>query len=217
MSPRREIHDASEHVRRTAEEEGGGRSEVGDFRVRAAIAIAVLAVLLALANLGGENAANEMVGANIDARGAWDLYQATNVLQSTYAIAADRLEIEMELRGDSLSLEQRRSIQDAIDRYRATVDSLESSPGFLAGAAPSPVEGKSELADRARRHEAIREGAELQEHTFDYSSALFQMAIVLGSVAIVVVSSRVLLLALILGGVAALLMLNGFLLLVPLR
>ena len=65
---------------------------------------------------------------------------------------------------------------------------------------------------KAREREAARDRAMRQDPNFDYAQALFQIAIVLGSVAIVAVSGRLLVISLTLGAVATLLTLNGFLL-----
>lgn len=216
MSPRREAGDTSEPIRRAVEENQADRGEVSRFRIRAAIAIAVLAMLLALASLGGENSENEMINNNIYASNLWDLHQVKDNRQVNYEVAADRLEIEMELRGASLTPETRQHIQNTIDRYRAAAALLESQPDPADPDSPLRGEGKRELAIQAQRYEAARDRAQAQDPNFDYSSALLQIAIVLGSVSIVVVSPRILMLGLALGAVATLLMLNGFFLLAPL-
>jgi hypothetical protein len=63
---------------------------------------------------------------------------------------------------------------------------------------------------RARAWEAKRQQAQAQDPNFDHAVAFLQIAIVLGSVAIVAGSRRILALALAIGVVATLLMLNGF-------
>ncbi len=62
----------------------------------------------------------------------------------------------------------------------------------------------------------MRDRAQEQDANFDYASVLYQIAIVLGSVAILALSRPVLAVSLVLGGIATLLMLNGFFLLVHL-
>lgn len=97
-----------------------------------------------------------------------------------------------------------------MDRARATAARYESDPDASDPSNPFKGEGKKELAARARIYEARREHAQKQDPNFDYSQALYQIAIVLGSVSIVAASRRLLLLGLALGVVATLFMLNGF-------
>ncbi len=216
MSPKRDLGDASDQIRRAVQEEGATHRRVERFRVCAAVAIAVLAMLLAISSLGGENAEKEMINSNIYAGVAWDVYQAKEARQDVYQVAADRLEMEMAWRGDALGPAMRQDIQDTVRRYREVVARLESERDTAGPADTVEGGGKRELEARARRFEAVRGRAQLQDPSFDYSVAFFQIAIVLGSVAIVVVSPRILLLGLALGAVATLLMLNGFFLILPL-
>ena len=108
----------------------------------------------------------------------------------------------------TLAADARAQIQQRIDGFRATVARYESEP--------STGEGKQELLERAQAFEQRRDRAGQQDPNFDFSGALYQIAIVLSSVSIVATSRRLLGLAIGLGVVATALMLNGFLLLVPL-
>ena len=81
---------------------------------------------------------------------------------------------------------------------------------------PTKGEGKKELMARARMYEERRERAQLQDPNFDLSEALFQIGIVLGSVAMVSFRREVLWLSWGIGVGATLLMLNGFFLFVHL-
>lgn len=71
-------------------------------------------------------------------------------------------------------------------------------------------EGKKQLSAQARSYEALRERAGAQDSNFDYSEVAFQLAIVLGSVAILALSRKVLYLSIGLGVIGAVLMINGF-------
>jgi hypothetical protein len=195
--------DAADAIREAAEE----RARDARFRQRAAIGIGVLAMLLAITGLGGANATKEMLNANIQASDTWAFYQAKNIRQTSNQLAAEELETLL-LTQPALSADARAEIQQRIDRFRATVARYESEP--------STGEGKQELLVRAQAFEQRRDRAGQQDPNFDYAQALYQIAIVLGSVSIVGLSRRLLGLALGLGVVATLLMLNGFLLLVPL-
>ncbi|MBI4537917.1 MAG: DUF4337 domain-containing protein [Gemmatimonadetes bacterium] len=194
-----EAQDVAEQIQETLDAQ---RDE--PFRTRAAIFIAVLAVLLAMASLGGENATKAMINANIHASDTWAFYQAKNIRQTSIRLAADELELLL----PTLPPEQQAAVRRRIDDYRATEARYESEP------VPEPNypmgSGKKELAEQARAWEARRQHAQTQDPNFDYSTVFFQIAIVLGSVAIVATSRAILLLAGAIGFVATILMLNGF-------
>jgi hypothetical protein len=204
--------DAADTIREAAEEQ---RIADENFRRRAALTIGVLAMLLAIAGLGGENATKEMINANIHASDTWAFYQAKNIRQTSNQLAADELELQL-ANQPNLTPEARAQIQQRLDRYKATVARYESEPDPTDPTNPLKGEGKQELSARARDYEARRDRAQQQDPNFDYSQALFQIAIVLGSVSIVAAARPILWLALGLGTVATLLLLNGLLLLVEL-
>jgi hypothetical protein len=72
------------------------------------------------------------------------------------------------------------------------------------------------LTARAKHFEAERDRAQRQDPNFDFAEALFQIAIVLASVAILAHSRMTLVVSLISGAAAAALMLNGYFLFVAL-
>ena len=55
--------------------------------------IGVLAVLLAICNVGGANAAKDATRANIEASNTWAFFQAKNIRRTIYTPAADELEL----------------------------------------------------------------------------------------------------------------------------
>jgi hypothetical protein len=196
--------DAAEAIAEAAEEK---RQHNDSFRRRAAMSIGVLAMLLAIAGLGGGNATKEMLNANILASDTYAFYQAKNIRQTSNQLAADELEALL-VTQPTLSADVRSQVQERADRYKATVARYESEP--------STGEGKVELLQKAQAYEQRRDRAARQDPNFDFAQALYQISIVLGSVSIVATSRRLLLFAIGLGGLATLLMLNGFLLLVEL-
>jgi hypothetical protein len=192
--------EAADAISEAAEEQRGGER----FRRQAAVAIGVLAMLLAIAGLGGGNATKEMLNANIQASDTFAFYQAKNIRQTSTQLSADELQALLPvLPGDAQD-----QIRQRIEADQATVARYESEP--------STGEGKVELLAKAQAYEQRRDRAARQDPNFDYAQALFQIGIVLGSVSIVATSRRLLLLAIALGGVATLLMLNGFFLVVDL-
>ncbi len=73
-------------------------------------------------------------------------------------------------------------------------------------------EGKKQLMAQAKDYEAQRDRAGDQDVNFDFADVFLQIAVVLGSVAILAVSRPTLLLSFLSGGLGALLTLNGFML-----
>jgi hypothetical protein len=204
-----EAADAADTIQEAAEEKGAEkqRAENERFRRRAAVCIGVLAMLLAISGLGGGNATKEMINSNIQASDTYAFYQAKTIRQTSTQLAADSLETVL-LTQPNLSDDARAQIQSRIDGYKATIARYESEP--------STGEGKQELLQTAQTYTDRRDRAAQQDPNFDYAQALYQIAIVLGSVSIVATSRRLLLIAVALGVVATLLMLNGFFLVVAL-
>ncbi|HEV3052728.1 MAG TPA: DUF4337 domain-containing protein [Longimicrobium sp.] len=205
--------DAAELISEIREERASHEAE-DKFRDRAAMLIAIMAMLLAVGSLGGGNVAEDMIHNNIKASDTWAFFQAKNVRQTQYRLAAD--ELETQLADPGLSAEVRAALQKKVDTYRATVTRYDDEPDPAAPADSLRGEGKKQLSARARQFEALRERASAQDSNFDYSEVAFQLAIVLGSVAILALSRKVLYLSIGLGVIGALLMLNGFMLMFPL-
>ncbi len=175
------------------------------FKTRTAIMIAVLAMLLAITGLGGQNAAKEATNNNIFASNLYAFYQAKNIRQTEFALAADALQLSL-LSNSSLTPEAKAEIQKKIDAYRKNVARYESEP--------ETQEGKKELLARAKVMEQNRDHALKQDPYFDYAEVLLQIAIVLASVAIVSGISWLVFGSALLGAIGTLLMINGFTLLV---
>lgn len=193
--------DPADQIQQAAED---GRVADERFRRQAAILIGILAMLLAIAGLGGGNATKETVNANILASDTWAFYQAKNIRRTANQVGAEQLQALL-LSQPDLSPEARADIDRRIASLRDTAARMQSEP--------ETSDGMKELQVKARDYEARRERAQLQDPNFDYSQALFQIAIVLASVSIVATSRVLLGLAAALGIGATVLMLNGFLLL----
>jgi hypothetical protein len=205
--------DAAEMVAEAAE----GKEEdaaTNRFRNRAALLIAILAAVLAIGGLGGGNATDDMVGENIHASDAWAFYQAKNARQTMYELAVD--ELETRLAGPAVSAPERASIESRLARYRATIARYQSEPDRAAPNDPTRGDGLTQLRARARAHEDARDQASARDNNFDLAEVFLQLALVLGSVAILAINRPVLWIALGLGVLGSVLTLNGFFLLFPL-
>jgi Domain of unknown function (DUF4337) len=202
-----EAHEVGDTIAESANHTHSEALSDDRFRRSAALFLGLLGMLLAIASLGGENAMKETVNANILASDTFAFYQARNERQTGYQLAADTLEALLAA-SPTLTPAQRTPIEKRIADYHASIKHFESEPANGTG--------KQELLAKARRFEAQRDLAQRRDLSFDYSRALFQIAIVLGSVSIVGASRGLLWLC---GGIAVLatlLGLNGFLLLVEL-
>lgn len=197
-----EASDAADKLQEAAEKRSNNK-----LTARAAALIALLAMLLAVNDLGGDNAGTEILSSNIFASDTWAFFQAKNIRQTDYRLAADELETMMVL----LPSEAHQATQSKIDRYRATADRYDSEP------VPEPKyprgTGKKELSEQATEHEETRDTAQKQDANFDFAKVLFQIAIVLASVAILAVSWPFLFVSAAVGSLATVLMINGYLLL----
>ena len=181
------------------------------FRNRAALLIALLAAVLAIGGLGGGNATDDMIFNNIRASDTWAFFQAKNMRQTLYEVAAAQLEAEIAANGAATPAQAAR-----LAEYRATIARYEDEPDPEAPGDVTRGEGKKQLRARAEAYEAARDRAGEQDGNFDMAEVLLQLALVLGSVAILAINRPILFLATLLGLGGAALTANGFLLLVPL-
>jgi len=184
------------------------------FRNRAALMIAILAAVLAIGGLGGGNATDDMVANNIKASDSWAFYQAKNVRQTMYDIAVD--DLDQQLATGALTPEGRAAAEKRLAEYKKSVDRYDSEPDPKAPNDPLAGDGKTEIKARAQSYEDAFAVASAQDNNFDLAEVALQLALVLGSVAILATNRWILLLSAGLGLIGTLLTINGFFLLVPL-
>ena len=187
--------------------EGHSAAEDARFRRFTGIYLGIIAMLLAITSLGGSNATKVMLSANIQASDTYGFYQSRNIRQTMFQLTAEQLERDLLAQPD-MPEAAKTKIQEAIKRYQGRVERYESDP--------ATGEGKKELLAKAKEWETKRDHAAERDPNFDFAEALFQIAIVLGSVSIVAASRALIKLS---GGiaiVASLLMINGYFLLVHL-
>jgi hypothetical protein len=200
-----EVKEAADKIRETIEEERAGDEH---FRRRAAVAIGVMAMLLAIASLSGERATMEVIDNNIQASDTWAFYQAKNIRQTANQVAAEELELVL-ISQPGLSATARAATEKRIAGYRKEVQRFENEPDPADPGNLLKGVGKKQLTAQARALEEKRDHARRQLPSFEFAQALFQLGIVLGSVSIVAGSRPLLGLALALAAVAMLLLLNG--------
>lgn len=179
--------------------------ERDQFKQRAALAIAVFAMALAICGLGGSNAGKEAVNNNVLASNFFNFYQAKNMRQTALILAADEIELAR-LNDPALPAASKEALQKKLADYKATIARYESDP--------QSNEGKKELLLRAKTHEELRDHALKQDPYFDYAEALLQIAIVLISVSIIASLPWLAFFGGTIGLIGMLLTVNGFWLLV---
>ena len=84
MGQAHEAHEMAEQIK-----------HVDQNQIKGAILVSVLAMALAIVSLGGNNAAKEATQENILAANAYNFYQAKNVRQTAYKLAADQIEADL--------------------------------------------------------------------------------------------------------------------------
>jgi len=169
--------------------------------------IGLLAVVLAICNVGGANAAKDATRSNIEASNTWAFFQAKNIRRASITMAADQMELQLAAQ-PAMPPAARQAYDAKIKDYRATAQKLTTDP--------EKKEGLDELFVKGKSLEAERDVAMRKDPYFDWSQALLQIAIVLASVHLIIGNMSLLGLS---GGLAALgvlLMLNGFTLAVSL-
>jgi hypothetical protein len=188
-----------EHVEHEPEHQPGRGGE--EFRRFAAIYLGVVAMLLAISSLGGGKATKEIINANIKASDTYAYAQAKYLRETAYELAADQLEFELNhLPG--LSDDGKAKAAERVQHYRDNAARYASDP--------ASGEGRKELLETAKRWEEERDHAAKRDPNFEFAAALFQIAIVLGSVSIVALSRPLLVLSGVLTGAATILTINGY-------
>jgi len=206
-------NDAAELIAEIHEDRAEN-AQADRFRNRAALLIALLAAILAIGGLGGGNATDDMIDANIRASDTWAFFQAKNIRQTSLEVAAAQIEAFLATPG--LDDEARAGLSRRLAQYRADILRYEDESDPAAPTDALRGEGKKQLRARALAFEAQREQASQQDSNFDLAEVLLQLALVLGSVAILAVNRWTLALSVLLGAGGTLLTVNGFFLLLEL-
>lgn len=139
-----------------------------------AILITALAALLAIAEMAGKSAQNAYTASNIEASNLWAFFQAKTIRMTTLRTATELLAAFLP---EGQSDQRGQAAAKQIAQWRAAAERYDSEP--------STQEGRKELSARAKAAEAKRDHMLSAYHMFEYSSAAFQLAIVLASAAIV--------------------------------
>jgi hypothetical protein len=183
------------------------KSDAEELNKWVGVYIGVLAVLLAICNVGGANAAKDANRANIEAANIWAFFQAKNLRRTIYSTAADDLEALLATQ-PGVNAAARKLVEDKIKFHRSEAARMRSEP--------QTGDGADQLFAKAKALEAERDVAMRKDPYFDWSQAVLQIAIVLASVHLIIGNMLLLGLSGGLAGLGILLMLNGYTLVVAL-
>ncbi len=148
-----------------------------------AVLIAILAAVLALAEMGEKSSQNAYLTNHITASDDWNFYQAKNIRSNLYAIHADTL--------DTLPNAADPAIRKRIDAARANAARLDDDEKTV---------GRKQLLAKAHASEHDRDHAFHRYHLFEAVVGALQLTIVLASVSVV---TRVTPLAVLAGAIGA--------------
>ena len=207
-----EANEAAEIIADLNEEKVEAEHEAR-FRNRAALQIAIIAAVLAIGGLGGEKSRDEMVANNIKASDSWSFYQAKNLRQNMYSLAADQLKADLAAGTTPTATQPEAAAR--LKKYQSTVTRYEDEPDPKHPQDETKGEGKKQLKARAESYEKSFEEASARNESFDWAQTALQLAVVLGSVAILALNRWILTASAALGIIGAFLVLNGYLMLVP--
>jgi Domain of unknown function (DUF4337) len=141
---------------------------------RIALLIAFLALGLAISETLGKSAQTNALTDNIKASDTWAFFQAKTIRQTTLRTAAQAAELALAATEDE---PQKAAMTKQIGDWQKTVARYESEP--------ETDEGRKELSRRAQEAEHARDLALAKYHNYEYSSAAYQIGIVLASSSVI--------------------------------
>jgi hypothetical protein len=156
---------------------GVGHGDADGSNKYIAIFISVLALCLAIAETLAKGAQTNSLSYNIEASNLWAFYQAKTIRQTAIKTAAEQLEVDLAFARDPAL---KGVLDKRISSWKADVARYQSEPGVGGG------EGRKELQERAKQAEKKRDLYTEKYHHYEVASALFQIAIVLASVYLIV-------------------------------
>ena len=162
--------------------------------------IAVLAVLLSIATMIGQDAEKDAAKANLDATNMWAFFQAKNIRREQFRVAVENMRQRL-AENPEMPAAAKSMIEAAIVRHDKNIALYTSDK--------NRNEGLDELWVRAKAIEKKRDEALSRGPYFDYGEAFLQIAIVLASVAIVTGGASALVLSVFIGGAGLVSVANG--------
>jgi Domain of unknown function (DUF4337) len=164
-----------------------------------ALIIAILALLLALAEAGAKNAQHLSTEKNIESSDLFNFYQAKKIRSTVVETASQMLEAQRTAVSDPKAQDV---FEKQIQAFRATVARFEKDP-------KNPEDSLDAIQERAKAATERRETANRRLAHYELGSGLIQIAIVLASAAIITGISALIWFSLGLGFIGAALMALG--------
>ncbi len=167
---------------------------------RIALLIAVLALLLALAEAGAKNAEHLSTEKNIESSDLYNFYQAKRICSTVVETAAATLEAQKAALNDPRAQE---AFEKQIGDFKATAARFEKDP-------KNPKDSLESIQDRAKEASERRELANRRLGHYELGSGLIQIAIVLASASIITGIAALIWFSIGLGVIGAALLAFGF-------
>ena len=161
---------AHENLEHAEHAEHAGHS--GNKRI--ALLIAILALFLALSEMGGKSAQTHAVTSNVEANDLWAFFQAKTTRMTVLGTAAEQLQIEADRATDPAL---RDKLNKRIAEWKGNIARYDDDP--------KSNEGRKQLMARAKEAEHHRDELLARYHNFEIASASFQIGIVLASAEVI--------------------------------
>jgi hypothetical protein len=146
----------------------------GHSNKKIALVIVILALGLSFSETLGKSAQTEGISLNIKASDTWNFFQAKTVRQTTLRVAAQGIAIEAAAVTDEA---KKAAMLKLADDWMKTVTRYDSDP--------KEKDGRKELKAQAEEYERDRDLWFAKYHNYEYSSAAYQIGIVLASAAVI--------------------------------
>jgi lipopolysaccharide export LptBFGC system permease protein LptF len=159
-------HEQLEHAEHV-EHAGHGNKKI-------ALLIAILALGLAFSETLGKASQTEGISLNIKASDTWNFFQAKTIRQTTLRTAAQAFQAEANTVPDE---PKKAVLLKQADDWMKTVARYDSDP--------KEKDGRKDLRELAEKYEHERDVHLARYHSYEYSSAAYQIGIVLASAAVI--------------------------------
>ena len=160
---------------------------------KVALIIAILALLLALAEAGGKNAQHRSTEQNIEASDLYNFYQAKKI-RST--LAESNLATMAVNRLAAIDPKVQEAMDTQIDNWKAAIAKFANDP-------KNPKDSMGAILERAKGASEARDLANHRLGHYELASGLLQIAVVLASAAIITGIAALLWLSLGIGAIGA--------------
>jgi hypothetical protein len=167
-------HEVDHKIKHDEEHGGGDQTDITSRNKKVALLIAVIALCLAFSETLGKSAQTTALNNQIEASNLWNFFQAKNIRRTTTIIASEAMKIELASATDDA---RKAAIGKQIADWTKTAARYRSEPDVR--------EGTTELMQRAREQEHLRDTALAKYHHYEVASAAFQIGIVLASATVI--------------------------------